>query len=186
MIEININEIKNNINSLQTLIEQYEEIKLNIFNNLKDVCINWQDGNSLVFDNKIFLEKQETELLIETIKAKKEVFNFIYEKYSDIGRKIRCNLNNKTTLLNTIDNCYNQAINILNEFNKIDRSFYYTELNSIQNQKEKIITVKNKISIIKTKTSKLYSKIEIIEEEVKKKIKELEEIKINSFDYIES
>lgn len=186
MIEININEIKNNINSLQTLIEQYEEIKLNIFNNLKDVCINWQDGNSLVFDNKIFLEKQETELLIETIKAKKEVFNFIYEKYSDIGRKIRCNLNNKITLLNTIDNCYNQTINILNEFNKIDRSFYYTELNSIQNQKEKIITVKNKISIIKTQTSKLYSKIEIIEEEVKKKIKELEEIKINSFDYIES
>lgn len=183
MIEINITDLRNNILSLGSLIDQYEEIELNLFNQLKDSCINWQDGNSIEFDNKVYLEKQETNFLLQSLNSKKEVLNYIYDKYSEIGKKIRCNLNNKTTLLHAIDNCYSQAVNIINEFNKIDKSFYYSEQHSIQSQKNKLTDVKNKLREIKTEASKIYNKIETIEEEVNTKIKQLEEIKINSFDY---
>lgn len=183
MIEVNITELKNNINNLNGLIDEYEEIQLNLFNQLKDSCINWQDGNSIAFDEKMYLEKQESNLLLQNLRNQKKIYNLIYDKYSELGNKIRCNLNNKTTLLKVIDNCYNQASQIINEFNLIDRSFYYYEQYSISNQREKIVDTRNKLSEIKTTTYEIYDKIEQIEEEINAKIKELETIKINSFDF---
>lgn len=183
MLEVNNLELKNKIDALNTLISEYEEIQLNIFNQLKDVCINWQDGNSIEFDNKIYLEKEESDLILQALNDKRDILNFIYNKYSDIGKKIKCNLNNKNTLIHSINNCQSQINNILNEFNKIDNSFYYSEYQSIINQKNKIISVKNKMSEVKNSVTKNYDRIEEIENDVKEKINNLLEIKINDFDY---
>ncbi len=183
MIEINSVELKNEIEFLNNLINNYEEIQLNLFNQLKDATINWQDGNSVEFENKIYLEKQEADLILQSLNDKKDILNFIYDKYSDLGKKVRCNLNNRTTVIHGLDNCYNQANSLINEFNKIDRSFYYGELNKIDNVKQKVVNAKNKLDTTRTAVSKIYNQIEEIEKEIKNKISELEEIKINSFEF---
>lgn len=183
MIEINSVELKNEIEILNNLINNYEEIQLNLFNQLKDATINWQDGNSVEFENKIYLEKQEADLILQSLNDKKDILSFIYDKYSDLGKKVRCNLNNRTTVIHSLDNCYNQANSLINEFNKIDRSFYYSELNKIDNVKQKVVNAKNKLDTTRTAVSKIYNQIEEIEKEIKNKISELEEIKINSFEF---
>ena len=134
MLEINTSDLKCDINNLNSLIDEYEEIQLNLFNQLKDSCINWQDGNSLKFDNNIYLERKEAELILQTLKDKRDVFNFIYSKYSEIGKKISCNLNNKNKLLQAINNCESRFNSIINEFRKIDNSFYYQEYNITKEQ----------------------------------------------------
>ena len=108
----------------------------------------------------------------------------IYDKYSDLGKKIACDLDNKNSVINVLDGCYNQAKSLVNEFNKIDDSFYYEELTRINSAKQKAINARNKLSSTKKEVTDLYAKIEEIEREVKNKIDELEEVKINSFDYI--
>lgn len=183
MINVDIENLKNDVYNLKKLIDEYEDIKMNLFYQLKESTTNWQDGNSIKFSDKIYLEKNETDLLLQSLKEKSDIFNYIHNKYSEFGKKILCNLNEKNTLINSINNCYNQAVSIVNEFNYIDRSFYYDEMYSIQNQKNKIITVKNKLAEIKNEVLNLYKKIEEIENEVSIKIKRLEEIKINNFDF---
>ncbi len=183
MIKINSVELKKEIETLNNLISNCEEIQLNLFNQLKDATINWQDGNSIEFENKIYLEKQEADLILQSLNDKKDILNFIYDKYNELGKKIRCNLNNKTTVIHALENCYKQANSLITEFSKIDRSFYYSELDKIDNVKQKIINVKNKLDTTKITVSEIYTKIEEIEMEIKDKISELEEIKINSFEF---
>ncbi len=183
IIDVDMGELSNNIMGLTALIDEYENIKLNLFNQLKDSCINWQDGNSVKFDNEIYLEKQESDLFLQALKSKKEIFELVYTKYHEFGNKIKCNLNNKNSLLGQIDDCYNKASNIINSFNYIDRSFYYSEIYSISLQKDVIVGVRNKLSTIKTQVVNLFNKIENIEKEVKNKINALEAIKINDFDF---
>lgn len=183
IIDVDLEELNNNIIELTTLINEYENIKLNLFNQLKDSCINWQDSNSIQFDNEIYLEKQESDLFLQALKSKKDLLELIHSKYHEFGNKIKCNSNNKNSLLGKIDDCYNKAQSIINSFNYIDRSFYYPEIYSISLQKDVIVGIRDKLSTIKTQTVNLFNKIENIEKEVKNKINALETIKINDFDF---
>lgn len=181
MLKINCTEVKSQIDSLTALFQELDEIELNIFNQLKDACINWQDGYSTAFDEKVYLDKEESDLLLQFLLDKKDVLNFLYDKYSDIGKEIKCNLNSRDVLVNLISNCENQLNSILKEFEKIDTS--YSELYSINKQKSKLLTVKSELSEIKGVVIKTYDRIEKIEEEVKMKLDNLSGIKINDFEF---
>lgn len=183
MVDVNIKELSENINNLNLLIDEYDEIQLNLFNELDNSCISWQDGNSLLFNDYIYLDKQETVLFVEHLRQKKEVFDYICERYNDIGKKISCNLNSRTTVENMINNCYNQVNSILREFNKIDNNIDYKEMLLINQQKNKLISIRNQLYQVKKDTINMYDKIEKIEEDIKNKIVSLEEIQINSFDF---
>lgn len=183
MLEVNNTNLKIEIAVLTKLINQYEEIKLNMFNQLKDACINWQDGNSLEFENQIYLENQEVDLILDSLNDKKEVLDFIYTQYSELGKTIKCNLNNRNTLVNLISNCQSQVNSILNDFNNLDRSFYYIEQEAIANQKNKILDTQTKLIEINNSITKNYNKIEEIENAIQEKINKLEKIKINDFDF---
>ena len=183
MLLVNLTELNNEINKLDNLINEYEEIQLNIFHQLKDASINWNDGNSLIFNEKINDDKKESELFLIYIKEKKELFDFIYTNYSQIGKKIICNLDKKDSILSLVDSCISQVQTILNEFNQIDISFDYYEQNSILQQKQKMIDLEKTIENIKYNIKTTYTKIEKIEKVVQKKIQKLEKIDIKEFDY---
>lgn len=173
-MEIDTSKLKNSISSLEALIDEYEDIKLNLFNQLKNSVINWQDGNSIQFDNAMYLEKQETEIFYESLLKKKELFQTIYDKYSEIGKKISCKLGNKNALLRTVDYCINYANYAINEFNYIDTGFSYGELASIMDQKRKIEQIKNELSDLRSQLSDIFNKIEAIEIEIRAKVRELD------------
>ena len=185
MIDVNVSELKNYVYKLQQIIDEYEEIQLNIFNQLKESTINWQDGNSIKFENSIYLEKKDSDLFLQSLQNKKDIYDFICKKYGEIGNKIKCCLNNKNNILNAINNCYNETVSILNDFDKINTDFYYKEKDSILLQKQNIVKVREEIKRIKTTTLQLFNKIDNIEKLVKEKIVSLDEVKINTFDFSE-
>lgn len=185
MIDVNVGNLKENIDKLQSIIDEYENTQLNIFNQLKESTINWQDGNSIKFENSIYLEKKESNLFLQSLQNKKDIYDYIFKKYGEIGNKIECYLNNKNSLLNVIDICYNETVNILTEFDKINTDFYYKEQDAIFLQKQKIKEVREELKTIKSLTSQLFVKIENIEKSIKDKIVTLNEIKINTFDFYE-
>lgn len=184
MIEVDVLELKNHIDKLNFLIDKYEEVYLNMFNQLKEACINWQDGNSLNFDDKIYLEKEEAELLIQTLKDKKNIYTQIYNSYIDIGKKIKCNLDSRESLLLEFDRRIQSVNDILNEFQNIDNSFYYVEYQNIINQRNRVIQIKANLARIKNNVSNLFNKIIEIEQDIQEEIKKIEEIKINDFNFL--
>ncbi len=183
MISINTGTLKNQINSLSSLISSYEEIKLNLFHQLEDSNVNWQDGHAILFGNEIAQEKKETELLFQSLQDKKNVCTFIYDRYSEIGGQVRCELSKKDQILGQVTSCINQTNQILSNFNRIDDSFYYYEYNVIMNQKSKIEYARDLLYEVAETLRNLYTKIERIELEVKNKIDELEQIRMNAFDF---
>lgn len=182
MIEIDIELLKNEINKLNTNISELEEIELNLFNQLKEACINWQDFNSKKFDNRIYLDKNESNNIINFLIQKKQIYEAIVEKYNQIGKKIKCNVNNSQTLFNVIEEYIIQLSDITKEFNKIDMSFYYEEQQQILEAKNKITETQNILNEYKNNLSSLFKTIYQIEEDIKNKIKLIEELKINELE----
>ena len=183
MVEVNCDELKNIINSLNAIIDEYEIVELNIFNQLKDLSNNWQDNNSVKFDDSINLDKRETEKFLNFLKSNKDVYDYIYRRYAVLGKIIKCNLNSRDIVLNSIDVSYKFVVDILSEFQRINNSFTYTEQTSIFEQKNKIIKVRNELANIRKSVKNLYNKIEHIELEINNKIKQLGEFKINEFHF---
>ena len=67
MIEVNVTNLKSNVRNLDKRIKSLEEIKLNMFNQLEDSCVNWHDGHSLIFNSSINLDSTEAENIIDTL-----------------------------------------------------------------------------------------------------------------------
>ena len=180
MVEVNIPDLKNVIDSLKSIINEYEEVELNLFNQLKDSCVNnWQDGNSAEFEDNMYLEKQEADMILESLKNKKDVYDFIHNRYSEIGRKIRINLNGKSRVISTIDRAYNSARNVISLFGSVDTGYRFG--GEILAQKSKIQKVANQLSTLKMEVQTLYSRVEEIENEIRNKINSLDVLKINGF-----
>lgn len=176
-MEINTSELKNKITSLENLLNEYEEIKLNLFNQLKNSVINWQDGNSIQFDNAMYVEKQETEKIYESMLNKKKLFQTIYERYCDIGNKISCKLGNKNALIRTVDYCISYANSAISAFDGIDTSV----AGSAIGLKSRIEGVKSELGNIRERLIQLFDKIEAAEVEIRAKVKELEDNHIPDF-----
>ncbi len=181
MIEVDTANLKTALTTLETLINEYEEIELNLFNQLNQVGIDWQDGNATIFADKIYLDKKESDLYVQSLKAKKDVTAYVYERYSSLGKKIRCNLNSRTTVLRALEECQNRAISLARSFENIDINVLMTEKDIVESQRKKINKVAATLTEIKKDTSKMYDQIETIEKNVEAKIRDLEKIKINDF-----
>lgn len=182
-MKINTINLKCEIEKINTLIKEYDEIQLNLFNELKDSCINWQDNNSIDFEEQCDLEKRETEFFIDSLQEIKNMYEFIYEKYQIIGKEIYYNFKKKNSILKKIEDCEVQIENIITAFCNIDNTIEYKYYQIILEHKNILIKMKDKIYKLEIEINNIFKKIEAIEKEIKSKIDNLEKININNFDF---
>lgn len=175
MIDINLETLKTNIYDLEKLINEYEIIKLNLFNQLKNSCISWQDNNSLKFEDILVSEKIETELVIDNIKLQSNIFMKLYNNYSKIGNLINVNLNNKQKILYLVNDLILKVKYIEKQINSINN-------NVISNLKLKLKNIKNNLYLLKKFIKKLYKRIEEIEYSLNVDLGKLEKVKINTIE----
>ena len=183
MIEVDIKQLGSLASELENLIDDYNEIQLNIFNQLKDSCINWQDGNSLIFEEKIRDEKKVSNNFYRALKSSKEVFQYAHDEYRSIGNKLKICLDKKNYIISAIDECISKADAVLSDFSGVTRSFYYRELNMINNQQSKITSCKINLQKYKSKIKDLYKKVELIEERIASRVNKIEQVSVANFDY---
>ncbi|MBE6152813.1 MAG: hypothetical protein E7166_01110 [Firmicutes bacterium] len=160
-MKINIMIIKSEILKLNTLIDEYENNYLNLYNEIKKASSYWQDGNSINFFNDADYYKLKIQLNVEEIKQLKEVYNYLINKYSQIGNKITFNLNSRTYLINSFNSYINQIDEIIKLYNNLDLSFCSYERQKLINQRNQFKSIKN--SLIKIKKN-IINKLEYIEE----------------------
>ena len=183
VVDVNLEQIGNYIGQLNKLIDEFEEAELNVFNQLKDSCVNWSDANSLVFSEQISDEKKSTNLFLIALQDNVKLFDYICDEYRSIGTKIRFNLAKKDSIISAIDDSIMKATSAISALNSINSSFNYSALGSIQSQRSAIESAKRTLQNMREKVTTLYNRIKNIEDNVASRIMKIEEIKMTNFRY---
>lgn len=172
-MEIQVSRIKEELNELNKLIENYQLNYLNLYNIVNDMSHYWQDHYSNLFFKDIEVRKLEIDNTVSEINNIKNLYNYLIYKYENIGNNIKFNLSNKESIYNKIDNCLNQYQSIINSYNSLDLSFCGSEVNSIGSQISRITNAKNILSNYKEELRNIINYIEETEREITRKISEI-------------
>ena len=183
IVDVDIKQIGIYISELSNLVDEYEEAQLNIFNQLKDSCNNWRDGNSLDFNDQIKDEKNSSNLFLGEIQNNQRVLSYIYNEYKTIGSKLHFNMSKKESIVNAIENAISKANTAMNAINSIDSSYSFSALSSIRAQYEVIKSARRELQSMKDKIIALYNKVKAIEDNISSKVAALDDINITNFNY---
>lgn len=182
MISIDVVEINDKVVELKKIIEDYNLVYLNLFNNINQLSESWIGSDASKFFTSIEKEKRESSELIERLKIQKDIYKYLYESYKEIGNKIKCNLDVKDVVIAKINNCIDKTKELCNLYKSIIILNNYEEKENIQINYKYTIHVLNKYNELKENIKNTYTRIEEIEQEVNKKLENIEIIKSNEFD----
>lgn len=177
MISINIKNINDDISSLNSLISDYYDTYINFFHILNDSENYFKDNTSKILYSKVEEEKKSVEKIILGLKERNNIYKYVCNSYKEIGTYIKVDIDAKKAIIDKIVYCINKTDNIVNLYNTIINS--NTNTTEIEKQKKCIISIRDRYKKLKMNILDLYQKLSNIENEVKKKIDDLDTININ-------
>ena len=175
MLNVNCSNLKGLISELEKNIEEVENDELNLFQNLHNSCISWQDGNSLLFKDYIDEEKRETETFFELLVNRENVFKEILSCYAQLGNKISCNINAYERNLYKVRNCISQCDSLLSLLNSVSY-----DVSSVKNT---INSVKTALTEVEASISKKFKHVIESEKKLLSEIKNITDIVISEYKY---
>ncbi|MBQ6539378.1 MAG: hypothetical protein IJL76_03790 [Bacilli bacterium] len=184
MIKVNVVKLKDELEQLKTIMDEYETVELNLFNQLKNSCNDWNDPRTPAFIEAVDKEKKESSNIVDSFKDATDCLNYIILQYETIGDMISVNLEKKASIIKAYGTIENRINAILSNINSVDMSFYYSELHNIKDMRNSFENLKVELVDSREKVKDLFKKIERIEENVSSKAKALKDIEINAFDYV--
>ncbi len=172
-MEINIEKLKNEIEQYNKIIDNYENLYLNLYNELSNCTFYWQDEKSISFFDSIAKEKLEIKNAINELNGLCSIYDYIIKKYNIIGNKISFDLNKKDKIISKINNFIDKTHTIYNKYNSINLSHYPSEARYLYIQMNKLKEVENDLIKLKNTINNIFISIEEIEKEVNLKIETL-------------
>ena len=175
MIEVNVTNLRCNIAVLTEILNNLAEVQINLFNQLKNSCIDWQDGHSIEFDDRIFLDHQETDDVYVTLNQRIAIYDLVCARYSEIGQKIKCDLDGKDILLSAIQECVDLVESAINDLASVKVD--------VGDASSSLYKAKGTLEGYHDGCEETFEKIECFEEEIGEKTNEIETKDISDFDY---
>jgi len=185
-MKINITSLKTEVNTFNRLIESYEEIYLNLYNELLLGANYWIDDISRNFYGNVQVEKLKVKNTIIELMELKKIYEDLIQKYEKFGSKIEVVLDSKDILLSKFDCYFKKIYEIIELYRELKLDDYLVEKSMIIRQMNQLIRSKNNMVELKKKIKIAYETIEEIEKEVllnisKLKIEYINDIGINKF-----
>ena len=183
---INIDELKASLDSLNQLISDYEEIHLNMSNNLSSTMFSWNDVNSKKFLVCIDNEKKDFNTLISNYKSYYDIYKYIYEQYSKFGKVIYYELENKESIYASFDKYISKLEGIIYKYDNSmiinDSSLSY----KIYNERRKLNETLENVKSIYSDVKNFYNSINDIDLEISERmskidIRSVQEISITDY-----
>ena len=169
-MQINVSDFKAEINKLNSLLNDYENIYLNFYNEINKSSFFWNDNNSIMFYDETNIEKLKVRQTISEIKNLENLFTFIHDKYSHFGRVIRFDLENTEEIFRKFNKCNEQIKALIRSHNNLDLNSS-PEIYNVINENYTILTsMQDNLQLLKTNTRNALNKIENIEKDVKRKL----------------
>lgn len=181
-LTIDVSKIEELLNSLKKTIDDYEAVDSIFFSTLKESSSFWHDNISIDFFLEVESERFANKRAVSLLKNKYNILLYIKNNYITIGKKIRCDLSYKETIINYLNKIINKISYCLNIYNSMNYSFCTGyEKERIYYEKNKLLEVYNDILLVKKRVTDTYKKIEEIEGEVGRRLSKIDGIIIRDF-----
>lgn len=160
-MKVNTINLKVEIEKLNNLIDDYENIYLNLYNELLSTQTYWIDSESRMFNENLEIEKTQVRNTINELTNVKQIYEELMSRYEEIGNKLEFNPKLKNVIISKIDNCIDKSRKILELYNKLNLNDDSKETLSI---KQHISILENIILNTTTLRNQIKEKYELIEE----------------------
>lgn len=140
-MKVNTVNLKNEVTKLNLLLEEYESIYLNLYNEIQSTSHFWNDPHSIAFLDYISLEKQEIIKTYNELQDIKEVYDYLLDKYQLLGKKIEFNLKLKDEVILKLNNYIYKINDIIRCYNNLDLSFC-SEAYLLKNERKILMNMK--------------------------------------------
>ena len=176
---IKIEKLKTELDKYNETVSKYEELKIGLYNELKNLTNFWQDERTEEFFDKVNSQKIECEEIISDMNNISEVYTYIIQSYEDLGNEIEFDLSQRDELMSKFKKCINVFDDIIEIYESMNLSLI-DEKEIFLKQKEKVIKTKKRLVEYKINIDTILSEINEIEAQVKSKIRNINIKVINS------
>lgn len=174
VLVVRIDDLVNELSSLGAIINNYEENYKAIFKELDNSKSFWNDGYAKSFYNDAIIENYQNKEHNSNIRALEKVYQYIVDKYQELGSKIEIELSYRDTILENFNKRISEIRDIINQYKGIDTYYCPKERNVIDNQIKDLRATITAIRNTKEEYKDLFDKVESIEKNVKEKIARIE------------
>lgn len=173
-MEVNTINLSSEIHKMNSLINEYEDIFLNLYNEINNSSFFWNDNNSVSFYNNANLEKIKVRQTIFEIENVRNIYVYINEQYSTLGKIIKFDLENVEKIYEYFTYCNEQVKNIIRSHNSLNIGVC-SEINGLINSNYSLLSkIQEDLQLLKTSTKNALIKIENVEKEVRNKINHMD------------
>lgn len=185
-MDIDVIYLKNYVNKLSSLIDEYELNYLEFYNVVNKETIFWDSKKGLDFFSDVDLEKRDIGLFIGNIKDVLSLYNYLIDKYGYIGNKVSVKISNKDKLLACFDSFLNEVYSLIDMLHELDYESIPDISSTVYSYLDFLIDVGNMAVNLKTSLKNHFDLCETFEREVRFKISKIDvklikEIDINRF-----
>lgn len=172
-MDINIEKLKVSLSEFNKLVEDYERVYYNLYNELSNCSGFWQDNNATLFFEDVNIEKLAVERTIIEFKEIEDLYNYLVNKYGEFGNRIKFDLKVKDQILDKFDKYLGNVYDLLDEFRRLDFEFCNDIRSNIYGDIDKLMDVANILVRLKSNVKKRFNKFEEIEKEVSLRISKI-------------
>ena len=174
MNTVNTINIKSEIAKFHKYLQDYENVYLNLYNDLNYSQKHWFDFKSMRFYEDAHTEKLKLIKNYNELTKYKEIFNYIYSGYSKLGKIINFDLKMKNPVMNSISACIESLKEVINNNNSVDIGSAPEVATYISSNTATLSKMQTSLLALKNKLKKDFENIEEFERTVKSKLGNLE------------
>ena len=184
MIEVDIELLQDNIERYNKILKKIQDNNNDIFYNFNNIYDNWHDKKSKELEEHLIREKKKIYNLENNIKEQISIYEFIKEKYKDLGNKIKCNLDSKTLIDDKLNIIIKLLEDIINQYNELGDISFFSEAEIIKTDEDKTKSIYKEFIDLRQNILFSYDSIEEIEKELIEKTKDIdiEKIVLNNYE----
>lgn len=164
---VNVEKLKSKVMVLDKTFDRYEEISLNLYNDISCSSMFWKDNNSKIFYENLHKLKLENQIFLLELSKTKKIINLILESYEPLGNKIEFYLENRSAIINKLDSCIQQLTMVEFSLKDIDLKYDFQTNQKIEYLKKLTLDSKQKLEDMKKIYFEYFNKIEAIEKKIK-------------------
>ncbi len=183
MLKIELDKIRTIAQGLENAIDQYENNAMNIYLELQNAELGWQDDNSKKFFSDLNREKASLNEFIKKLSNVSKVYGQLANHFSRAISAVQIDENYRTAIINKYNNEINNIRSIKNSINNLSTYFCtYSERNTIYSEANRLSSLADSLNASKNKVIEMFDEMKKIEDEIQNNFTQ---ISINSFDEID-
>ena len=169
-MQILVDQLKSEYDKLNSLLIEYENNYLNLYNAVHDALLVWNDGHAVLFERRVQQDKLKRQVFKDEMEDLLSIYKMIIDGYSQLGKRIEFNLKNKDKTLSRLNDYIRDLDKVINAYNQLDLNFCPAEAKYINKQKQIWQNNKKFAQNVKISLNKMFNYIEDIENKTRQMI----------------